>query len=57
MRKRSLIFSIIVAVSLFTFALGISPEAKAAYPDKPIRLIVPFPAGTRTSLHARSAMS
>jgi hypothetical protein len=56
MRKRSLLFSIIVAVSLFAFALAISPEAKAAYPDKPIRMIVPFPAGaTRTLLPARSA--
>ncbi len=54
MRKRRLIFSIIVAVSLFAFAVAISPEAKAAYPDKPIRMIVPFPAGGNADIVARS---
>ena len=54
MRKRSLIFSIVVAVSLFAFGLVVSPEAKAAYPDKTIRLMVPFPAGGNTDIIARA---
>ena len=45
MRKNRVLLSVVVAFSLFAFALAISPEARAAFPDKPIRLIVPFPAG------------
>jgi len=54
MRKRSLIFLIVAAVSLFAFGLAVSPEAKAAYPDKTIRLMVPFPAGGNTDIIARA---
>ena len=54
MRKNRVLLSVVVAFSLFAFALAISPEARAAFPDKPIRLIVPFPAGGNADIVSRS---
>ena len=51
MKKRQLLCSLAV----LGLALGQAPLALAqAYPSKPIRLIVPFPAGGATDLFARS---
>ncbi len=54
MREKSLLLSIVVVFSLGAFAPAVSPEARAAYPDKPIRLIVPFPAGGNTDIVSRA---
>ena len=51
MNKRQLLQS----VAAFSAALVFNPQALAqTYPGKPIRLIVPFPAGGATDLFARS---
>lgn len=51
MKIRSLITA--VSAMLFAFAAG-SVHAQQAYPYKPIRLIVPFPAGGQTDVVART---
>ncbi|MDP1993016.1 MAG: tripartite tricarboxylate transporter substrate binding protein [Syntrophales bacterium] len=53
MKKNRVLLSIVVVFSLFAFVLAISP-AQAAFPDKPIRMIVPFPAGGNADIVARS---
>ena len=51
MNKRQLLQS----VAAFSAALVFNPQALSqTYPGKPIRLIVPFPAGGATDLFARS---
>ena len=42
-----------VVLALLTSFWAIAPSASAAYPDKPIRMIVPFAAGGPTDAVAR----
>ncbi|UCU99059.1 tripartite tricarboxylate transporter substrate binding protein [Acidovorax radicis] len=50
MRHRRLILSAAAAC----LALGLATAAQAAWPEKPIKLIVPFPAGQATDIFARA---
>ena len=49
MHVKRLVFAACTAV-----LLGVSAPASAAYPERPIRLIVPFPAGSANDLVARA---
>jgi tripartite-type tricarboxylate transporter receptor subunit TctC len=49
MKRRSLLSS-----SLALSAWGVSPSFAQAYPNKPVRMIVPFPAGGATDVLARA---
>lgn len=45
---------LVLIAAFFAGILAWSSPARAAYPDRPIRLIVPFPAGSANDLIARS---
>ena len=44
----------LIKVGLMACILGLTPAAHAAYPDQPIRLIVPHPAGGSSDILART---
>lgn len=54
MSKRRVFLAAVSVFSLLAFALGMIPAAEAAYPERPIRLIIPFPPGGNTDIIARA---
>src|SRR3954453_14626655 len=40
-------------VAAFGLAITASAQAQSSYPDKPVRLVVPFPAGSGTDIIGR----
>jgi tripartite-type tricarboxylate transporter receptor subunit TctC len=52
MNRRMLVCSLFVATATFG---ALAPNALAQYPNKPIRVVVPFPAGGTTDILARAA--
>lgn len=53
MNRTAILFKHAAAGLLFSAAAWVGAPAQAAYPDKPIRLVVPFPAGTAADISAR----
>jgi tripartite-type tricarboxylate transporter receptor subunit TctC len=53
MKRFSLVLLILSVAAGFVSAEGIEEEAAGEYPNKPIQLIVPWPAGGRTDINAR----
>ena len=49
----SAIFRTVVAVSLVASALAASPARSQDYPNQPVRMVVPFPAGGGADVVAR----
>ena len=54
MRKKSIWIFAAMVFPMLACVLATSPMAEAAYPDRPIRLIIPFPPGGNTDIIARS---
>ncbi|MEW6334373.1 MAG: tripartite tricarboxylate transporter substrate binding protein [Thermodesulfobacteriota bacterium] len=54
MERNRILSSVCVVFSLLFLCSGALPEARAAYPERPIRLIIPFPPGGNTDIIARS---
>lgn len=52
MSSRTATFAIAVIAGLAAFA-GVGPDARADWPDKPIRIVVPWPAGGGSDVVAR----